>query len=226
MVSNLIWIPSVTKQFPFQILSMHPKLPPPFPSWLFPANNLSASPTFKRKERLNARDSPPFLSPSMNYSVLTPFTPSPLMTPKMVSHLVSWTNAYICQLTPYPLVSPDILFYQSFPLSPFFLTSCYLLLHILYSKQYWRASQFSTFRHTMLSHTSVPLDTQQTFLKTIKLSNLYLLVSFCLTSIGCCLTFTAHKFSLLFWLQLVPISIVCHHHTLWHNFYMFGSPWN
>lgn len=133
MVSNLIWIPSVTKQFPFQILSMHPELPPPFPSWLFPANNLSASPTFKRKERLNARDSPPFLSPSMNYSVLTPFTPSPLMTPKMVSHLLSWTNAYTCLLTPYPLVSPDILFYQSFPLSPFCLTYCYLLLHILYS---------------------------------------------------------------------------------------------
>jgi len=41
----------------------------PFLSWLFSANNLSTSPTNRRKERLNARDSLPFLSPSKNYSL-------------------------------------------------------------------------------------------------------------------------------------------------------------
>lgn len=48
---------------------MYLELHPPFLSWLFSANNLSSSPAHKRRERLNARDSLPFLSPSKNYSL-------------------------------------------------------------------------------------------------------------------------------------------------------------
>lgn len=122
-------------------------------------------------------------------SLLTLLTHSPLMTPKMVSHLLSSTNAHSCLLIPYPLVSPSILFYRSFPLSHS--ASPIAIYHFtFYTQMIWKT--FRTLGHTTLSHTSVPLDTQQRFLKTIQLSTLYILVTFYLTSVRFCLTFTAH----------------------------------
>lgn len=73
---------------PFQIFSMYPELPPPFSSWLFSVNHLSLL-----HSRENARDSIPFLPPTYKlFSVLTPLSPSPLMTPKTSPRPLSCTD--------------------------------------------------------------------------------------------------------------------------------------
>lgn len=127
---------------------MHLELPLSSPSWLFSANDLSISLTFKRKERLYSRNSLSFLL-SSRLSVLTLFAPSLLMTPKWCSvcspvliHLLAYLSHSLWSL----LASRSI----SHSLSP--ILPHLLLFTTSYSIVKWYEERQDSWAHHVLSY--------------------------------------------------------------------------